>query len=229
MKGSIKHLAIIMDGNRRWAASRGLPAKEGHRAGVETLAEIVRTCAKLNIPYLTVYALSSENLVQRDKKEIIGLFSLIKEGLLTRVPELQKEGVKIEFLGDLTVLPAALKKAINQAYDKLARNSRIQLNIALNYGGRAEIVSATKELIKKKVRPEEVDEENFSHYLFTQGLPDPDLVIRTGGQQRISNFLLWQTAYSEWFFAETLWPDFDETQLNKALADFAARKRNFGR
>lgn len=218
-----------MDGNRRWAAVQGKKPAEGHHAGTDTLAQIVRTTAEAGIHYLTVYALSSENLAQRDKKEILSLFRLIHDGLVTRLAELQKEGVRVDFFGDLTVLPSALQKAIKQAYQKLQRNSRLQLNIALNYGGRAEIISATKKLIQEKTKAEEIDEKTFSSHFFTKGLPDPDLVIRTGGQIRTSNFLLWQTAYSEWYFTETLWPDFDEKELNKALLEFANRKRNFGK
>lgn len=224
---NIKHLAIIMDGNRRWAESRGLQTIEGHRAGVNTLAEITEYAAKAGIEYLTVYTLSTENLKERGPREIGGLFHLINESLTERMPELQKQGVRLEFIGDLDFLPLPLGVTIKKAYTVLSGNSRIQLNICLNYGSRAEMVNAANKLVQENV--EKIDEEAFKKHLYTKDLPDPDLVIRTGGQRRLSNFLLWQAAYSELFFTPTLWPDFTPKELEAVLKEFAERKRNFGR
>ncbi len=225
----VSHVAIIMDGNRRWAAARGLKALDGHRAGTEALAEITKHCAKVGISYLTVYALSTENIAERAKSEIGSLWALVAEGLRDRMGDLQRERIRIEILGDLGPLPIALQRLINHAYRKLKSNDRIQLNIAFNYGARAEIVRAVKEILRQKISIDEINEEFFQKNLYTAGLPDPDLIIRTGGQVRLSNFLLWQAAYSELFFTDTLWPDFSTKELDGILEDFVERKRNFGR
>jgi len=225
----VKHVAIIMDGNRRWAAEKGLEVAQGHREGVETLATITKYCARVGINYLTVYALSTENLVLRNKKEILGLFSLIQEGLQSKLPQLHREGIRIQFFGDLGALPSGLRRAVDQAYQQLQDNKRIQLNIALNYGGRAEMVSVVKQMVSAKIDPKKINEEMFSSHLFSSSLPDPEILIRTGGQKRLSNFLLWQAAYSELFFTDTLWPDFSAQELDSILTEFSARQRNFGR
>ena len=216
-----------MDGNRRWAAARKLKPIEGHRQGVNTLAEITKYAAQAGIKYLTVYTLSTENLKERSVSEIAGLIKLINEGLNDRLPELQKEQVRIEFIGNLDFLPANLRKTIGKAYYVLQGNSRIQLNICLNYGSRAEILNAVNKLIQEKI--EKIDEGSFQNYLYTKDLPDPDLIVRTGGQKRLSNFLLWQGAYSELFFTGTLWPEFSTKELDSILMEFRERKRNFGR
>jgi undecaprenyl diphosphate synthase len=226
---TVKHLAIIMDGNRRWAKARNLDPIEGHREGIETLTKIVKACAKREISFLTVYALSSENYTKRSPIEIGKLLSLMAEGIQKKLPELQKEGARIEILGETSALPSTLLKKINAAYDSLSKNRRIQINIALNYGGRAEILNAIGKLSKTESDLTKVDEEIFERYLYLPGIPDPDLVIRTGGQTRTSNFLVWQTAYSEWYFTSSLWPDFTEVELQKALENFSERKRNFGK
>lgn len=229
MENQVQHLAIVMDGNRRWAREKNLDPIEGHREGINALVKIVRSCANKKIPYLTVYALSSENFSGRNPVEIAQLLHLMAEQMKERLPELQKEGAKIEILGDISVLPTPLQERISDAYNSLSKNSRIQINIALNYGGRAEILNAIRKLGLEKVELNKVNEEIFSRYLYTKNLPDPDLIIRTGGQVRISNFLLWQSAYSEWYFTKTLWPDFNEQELEEALSDFNERKRNFGK
>lgn len=223
-RNEIKHVAIIMDGNRRWAKQRDLEVKAGHKEGVEALERIVKSAVKSGVKYLTVYALSTENLKERQKSEIGDLFSLIKTGFLTKLPILKKEGVRVKFLGDVDTLPLVVKQTLLQAEKRLSDGKRLQLNIALNYGAQAEIIQAVKQLKPN----EKINEESFSKYLYTKDIPDPELLIRTGGQKRLSNFLLWQAAYSELYFTDKLWPDFGEEDFKQALADFAQRKRNFG-
>ena len=219
---TLKHVAIIMDGNRRWAVRHGLKPSEGHRRGVEALEKTVTAAAQMKIKYLTVYALSTENLRSRQKRELSTLFSLIKQMLTERLSSLNKAGVKVEFFGDLGRLPGVVQQAAETAQNTLAKNKGLQLNIALNYGAREEIVQAAQRFSEGK------GEEDFNKLLYTHQIPDPDLIIRTGGEKRLSNFLLWQAAYSELYFTDILWPDFDSEQLKKALLDYSARKRNFG-
>lgn len=221
---TLVHVGIIMDGNRRWARQHGLPVKDGHKEGVEALERVVREAVKNKINYLTVYALSTENLIERDKSEIGDLFSLIKMGFVSKLPILKREGVRVEFLGNIDKLPTTVKKILETAKRTLASGKNLQLNIAINYGSREEILKASLNVIDSKT----VNEETFSQFLYTKNLPDPDLIIRTGGQKRLSNFLLWQAAYSELYFTDTLWPDFDEKDFLEALEDFRLRKRNFG-
>lgn len=224
MQDSIpKHIGIIMDGNRRWAKQKNLAVSEGHRFGVEALEKTVSAAAKIGVKYLTVYALSTENLKERQKTEINDLFSIMKSGFLTKLPKLKKEGVKVNFFGDLKQLPLGVRQILIQAENVLKNGKTIQLNIALNYGARAEILRAAKKFNQKKLT-----EEIFSNYLYTKDIPDPDLIIRTGGMKRLSNFLLWQGAYSELYFSDKLWPDFTEVDFATAIEDFKNRKRNFG-
>ncbi len=225
MKNEIpNHVGIIMDGNRRWAKQKGLPVKSGHKEGVEALERVVKAAAKASIKHLTVYALSTENLKEREKTEISDLFSLIKDGFTTKLPALKREGVRVKFIGDTDRLPLGVKQILSQAEKQLSIGKRLQLNIALNYGSRAEIIQAARQ-----IKPgEKINEEVFSKLLFTKDIPDPDLIIRTGGMMRLSNFLLWQTAYSELYFSKKLWPDFSEKDFLFAITDFKKRKRNFG-
>jgi len=217
------HVAIIMDGNRRWAKAKGLSSREGHRQGVKALEKVVKSSIKEKIKFLTVYALSTENLKEREKTELRDLFFLIKSGFVEKLPLLEKEKVAVNFIGNLARLPFSVQKIAQKTAERLKNNSRLYLNIAIAYGAREEILRAVE-----KAQGKSLSEEEFSKYLYTKNLPDPDLLIRTGGQIRLSNFLLWQSAYSELYFTDTLWPDFDESEFKKALNEFSARKRNFG-
>lgn len=220
-----KHVAIIMDGNGRWAKKRGLPRIEGHRKGAEVVENIVKWSAEYGIKYLTLYTFSTENW-RRPKKEIEFLFSLLVEKLETKVPELIKENVKVRFMGRLKDLPKNLQEKCLEAEKETALNNGLNLIIALNYGGRAEIVDAINRILREKVL--EIDENSFRNYLYLPDVPDPDLIIRTSGEMRLSNFLIWQSAYSELYFTEKLWPDFTKDDFIKALENFSKRERRFG-
>lgn len=221
-----KHIAIIMDGNRRWAKKRNLAGFEGHRRGTETLEKIVEAASKLGIKTVTVYALSTENLHERARSEISAIFGIIKEGFKTRLAMMMKNGVRVEIIGELDGLPKFIKEIIFKTNSFDVQKEKIKLNIAFNYGGKREIVIAIKKIIEEHT---EITEENISQKLLTKGQVDPELVIRTGGKMRLSNFLLWQTAYSELYFTETLWPDFDEKKLKAAIVWYQDQQRNFGR
>lgn len=227
-----RHVAIIMDGNRRWAASRSLPRTEGYRAGVQALRETVEACAELGIRYLTVYAFSTENW-ERPRDEVGFLMDLLSNGLDKELPLLKREGVRLRVIGDRSRLPARVNRKLDEALAEASTDHRLVLCVALNYGGRAEILQAAKRLAadvaRGLVRPDEVDELRFSSYLYTADLPDPDLIIRTGGEHRISNFLLWQAAYAELWITPVFWPDFGRTHLYNAILDFQRRQRRFGR
>ena len=204
-----------MDGNRRWAESRGLKEVEGHRKGMETLVSTVEEAVKLGIKNVTVYALSSENLKERSKGEIKDLLILIKAGYREYLPRLKKEGIGVNFIGNIEKLPRTTKLLIRKVEVALANGKRGKINIALNYGGREEIIRASESLSKRRIT-----EGEFVDSLYTKGIPDPDLLIRTGGRKRLSNFLLWQLSYTELYFTDTLWPDFDKEELKKAIKDF---------
>jgi len=226
-----RHLAIIMDGNGRWARKRGLPRALGHRAGVETLRAAVTTCSNLEIKVLTVYAFSTENW-KRPRSEVDILMNLLTEYLQQEAEELNRNHVQIRAMGHLDELPEAAQLEVERA-GKLTRNNQgLILNLALNYGGRGEILQAVRrisELVKQgKLQPEDVNEELFDRFLYTAGLSDPDLIIRTSGEMRISNYMLWQSAYTEFYVTDVLWPDFNETQLLKALLDYQSRERRYG-
>lgn len=222
-----RHIAVIMDGNGRWARQRGLPRLSGHRAGTEALRRLIEGCADLAIPQLTIYAFSTENW-KRPAHEVRGLMYLLQEVIERQLDDLDKNGVRIRHIGWLDHVPRHLVKAIERAVERTKDNDRLGLNVAFNYGARSEIVRAVRRMVEEGIPPDEIDEARFEAYLETAGLPDPDLVIRTSGEMRLSNFLLWQVAYSEIYCTETLWPDFDRDELLRALSSYAQRDRRFG-
>jgi len=222
-----RHVAIIMDGNGRWAKERGLPRVAGHRAGTDNLRTIIRASAKLGIEYLTLYAFSTENW-SRPKAEVTGLMHILSDVIDRELDELNKEGARLMHIGHLNGLSKALQNKVQQAIDLTKENKRITIVLAFNYGGRDEIICAIRRMLADQVSPEEVDEALVREYLFTCNLPDPDLVIRTSGEKRTSNFLTWQTVYSEWYFPEVYWPDFSEEELHKAVQVYAQRDRRYG-
>jgi undecaprenyl diphosphate synthase len=222
-----QHVAIIMDGNGRWAKERGLPRLAGHRAGADNLRTIIRASAKFGIKYLTLYAFSTENWA-RPKAEITGLMHILADVIDKELRELHEEGARLVHIGHLDGLPKNLQEKVRNAIELTKDNKRITIVIAFNYGGRDEIINAIKNMIRDEVSPEDVDEALVSSYMFTSGLPDPDLVIRTSGELRTSNFLTWQSVYSEWYFPKVYWPDFNEEELRKALEDYSDRERRFG-
>jgi undecaprenyl diphosphate synthase len=221
------HLAIIMDGNGRWAKSRGLPRLAGHRAGTENLRRILRACVELGIKILTIYAFSTENW-ERPRTEVRGLMSIAERVIDRELDELNANGVQIRHVGRLEGISERLQHKIKYALDLTAHNDRLILNVAFNYGGRAEIIDAIRHIIADGVPADQVDEATLSRYLYTGGLPDPDLIVRTSGELRVSNFLLWQGAYAEYYATPTFWPDFDREELIKALEHFGCRERRFG-
>jgi undecaprenyl diphosphate synthase len=226
-----RHIAIIMDGNGRWAKARGLPRIAGHRQGAEAVRRTVRAAGELGVPYLTLFGFSSENW-KRPLEEIDDLMGLLRHYLRGEIAELHKNGVRLRVIGDLSRLAPDIVTLIVNAEALTRDNTGVNLTIALSYGGRAEIVAAFRALAAKSAAgdllPEEIDEAVISRHLFTAGIPDPDLLIRTSGEQRISNFLLWQCAYSELVFTKTLWPDFGPADLEQAIADFGCRERRYG-
>ncbi|MBI2020586.1 di-trans,poly-cis-decaprenylcistransferase [Candidatus Daviesbacteria bacterium] len=224
-----KHIAIIMDGNRRWARVRGLQDIKGHEAGADALEKIVDAASDLGVQTVTVYALSTENIKERAKREVWGLFNLLRKGYQTKLRKMMAEGVRVAILGEARGLPGMIKKIINEIRKTYIKNESIKLNIALNYGGKKELLEAIKELVKQGIDVSKINEEMVEKHLYTNGQLDPELVIRTGGRSRLSNFLLWQTAYSEFYFTKTLWPDFDGGELKKAIKWYQTQKRNFGR
>lgn len=223
-----KHIGIIMDGNGRWATERGLPRIAGHHAGVENVRRILKKSAEYGIKVLTIYAFSTENW-QRPIDEVNGLMRLLGLTIQRELNDLHKNGVRIVHSGRLDEISHHLQTQIRRAIDVTQQNERITLNVAFNYGGRAEILDAVRHALADGVKPADLTEDIFSRYLYTSNLPDPDLIIRTGGEWRLSNFLIWQAAYAEYYTTPTYWPDFDETELDKALAEYARRERRFGR
>ena len=221
------HIGIIMDGNGRWALSRGLPRIAGHRAGTENLRRIIEACIEFGIKYLTIYAFSTENW-GRPTEEVQGLMRIFEDVIDNELQELCDQGVQLRHIGRLDGLKPHFRKKVLQAIERTKGNERLTLNIAFNYGGRDEIVCAIKAMIADGVHPEQVSDALVSQYLFTAGVPDPDLIIRTSGELRSSNFLLWQGAYSEWYFPAAYWPDFDREELLKALEEYNHRERRYG-
>ena len=223
-----RHVAIIMDGNRRWARAHGVAELEGHAAGVETIRTLLKHAVKRGIPILSLYAFSRENWARTDE-EVSGLFALLESAIRDETEELRRQGVRIRLLGRLEELPAATQRSIDGGLTATAQGERLLLNIAFNYAGRTEIVDAVRRIVASGLAPAAIDERAVSDSLYTAGLPDPDLVIRTGGDQRMSNFLVWQSAYAEFYFCPVLWPDFDAESFDAALVDYASRLRRFGR
>lgn len=225
------HIAIIMDGNRRWARERGINTSDGHKAGAETLEKIVRYCNKIGIKFLTVYAFSTENW-KRSKEEVGALMRLLGMYLEKFAKKADTENIKIKVLGDIEVLEDALKKSIKKAIDRTKNNTGLTFNIALNYGGRLEITTAMKKIAKKVkeglLNPEDIDESTIESNLYTAGQPDPDILVRTSGELRTSNFLPWQLVYSEFCFLEKYWPDFDESDIDEVIKIYQKRNRKFG-
>lgn len=219
------HIAIIMDGNRRWAKKRNLPIAAGHKAGAETLQKVIETCIEIGIKYLTVYAFSTENW-KRDPKEVSDLMDLLREYLVKLEKDNQDRNTKICVIGDITKLDSDLQDKIYSIQTKTSKNTGLTINVALNYGGRDEILNAIKKLSVDEIRNLTV--KSFEEKLYTSGSPDPDLIIRTAGEQRLSNFLLWQCAYSEFWYTDVLWPDFSRETLENAIFDFNKRNRKFG-
>lgn len=226
-----EHIAVIMDGNGRWAQKRGLPRIAGHKAGLEAVRRIIENVGKLGVPYLTLYAFSTENW-KRPAEEVAGLMSLLVDALRRETDRLQQNGVCLRFIGARQDLPSDVAAMIEEAQVRTANNDRLTVQIALNYGGRREIVEACRRIVYKAVRsqlkPEDIDEALFADHLYTCDIPDPDLLIRPSGEMRISNFLLWQIAYTELWVTETLWPDFDQQDLLQAVEAYQSRNRRYG-
>jgi undecaprenyl diphosphate synthase len=227
-----QHVAIIMDGNGRWAQERNLSRIEGHRVGAESVRAIVRYCRRLGIPILTLYAFSKENW-QRPNREVSALWRLLARYLKSELDEMLANGIRLNTLGDIDALPSSVSRLLRETTERTAGNRDMLLNLALNYSGRDEIIRAARLLAAAcsagEMSPDDVDEAVFSRYLYTGDMPDPDLLIRTSGEERISNFLLWQIAYTEIYVSPVYWPDFREPQLMEALADYQRRERRFGK
>lgn len=225
---NLKHIAIIMDGNRRWAKEKHLPSAMGHQKGVDSLRSTMRLFDRFGIKYLTVYAFSTENW-NRKKEEVEFLMGLLAKTLLNELDDMHKENVRIRFLGDLTKLSKNLVDIVKNAENKTKDNTGVNLNIAFNYGSRDEITNALKAIVQVGLKSEDITEDTISNHLYTKDIPDPDLLIRTGGEKRISNYLLWQLAYSEIYVTDAYWPEFDENELSKAIVEFEHRNRRFGK
>ncbi len=221
------HVGIIMDGNGRWAQARGLPRLAGHRAGMENLRRVLRAAVEFGIPILTIYAFSTENW-GRPRAEVRGLLSLLERVLDRELPDMHREGVQLRHIGREERIPPALLGKVHDAIELTKNNQRLILNVAFNYGGRAELVDAVRQIITDGVPAELVDEALISDYLHTKGLPDPDLIIRTSGEMRVSNFLVWQGVYAEYYATPIPWPDFDADELFKALVSYSERERRMG-
>lgn len=223
-----QHVAMIMDGNGRWAIQRGLPRLAGHKAGTENLRRVIRASVEFGVKYLTIYAFSTENW-GRPPEEVKGLMYILEDVIDRELNELNKEGVQLRHIGRLERLAPSLQEKVLDAIEATKNNDRLVLNVAFNYGGRDEIVLAIQKMMKDGIAPEQVTDELVSQYLFTAGVPDPDLIIRTSGELRISNFMIWQAAYAEWYITPTFWPDFDREEYYRALEAFAHRDRRYGK
>jgi undecaprenyl diphosphate synthase len=221
------HVAIIMDGNGRWARERGLPRLAGHRAGTENLRRVIEACAEFGIKYLTIYAFSTENW-GRPEPEVSGLMQLFEDVFDRELAELHRQGARLLHIGRLEGIKESLRRKVVDAIELTKDNDRVTLCVAFNYGGRDEIIHAIQEIVEEGHKPEQIDAELVSRHLYTAGVPDPDLVVRTSGEQRISNFLLWQAAYAEWVFPMIYWPDFGRQELLDAIREYAQRERRFG-
>ena len=222
-----QHVAVIMDGNGRWAQARGLPRLAGHRAGTENTRRIIEACVEFGVPMLTLYAFSTENWY-RPADEVNGLLDILAEVIDRELMELHENGVQLHHIGDPAGLPAVLRAKVERAVELTQQNSRLTVNVAFNYGGRAEILQAVRRMLADGIAPEAVTEDLFASYLNTAGMPDPDLIIRTAGEMRLSNFLLWQIAYAEIWVTDTLWPDFRRRDLLEAVLAYQKRDRRYG-
>ena len=227
-ESEIKHIAIIMDGNRRWAKEHNLPSAAGHKKGVTSLRNVVRACDEFGVKYLTVYAFSTENW-KRSKEEVDFLMDLVAVTLKNELDDMNKENVKISFIGDRLKLSDKLQKVTSNAQEKTKNNTGVNLQIALNYGSRDEIVNAVKSIICDNYKSEDITADVISKHLYTKDIPDPDILIRTGGEKRISNYLLWQIAYSEVIVVDEYWPEFDRCSLLKCIEEFNRRQRRYGK
>ncbi|MBR6098595.1 isoprenyl transferase [bacterium] len=229
---NLQHIAIIMDGNRRWAKQKGLPSAFGHKKGVDALKAIMRACDDFGIKYLTVYAFSTENW-NRKQEEVDFLMDLLGQTIKNELQEMHENGVVINFIGDLTKLNPKLQEILANAVEVTKNNTGVHLQIAFNYGARDELVHAVKNIVKQaqtnELKIDDINEDIISKSLYTSSIPDPDLLIRTGGEMRVSNYLLWQIAYSEFFVTKTLWPDFDKSALADAVKEFHSRQRRYGK
>lgn len=223
-----RHVAIIMDGNGRWATRQGKTRTEGHQAGTENVRRVIEEFVRSGVEYLTLFAFSTENW-GRPSDEVSALISILQDAIAREVDNLNAQGVRIRHLGSLERLNTDLRDAIERSIELTRKNTRLTLSVAFNYGGRAEILNAVKRMISENVKADEVDDKLFSDYLYTSSLPDPDLIIRTGGEMRLSNFLIWQAAYAEYYATDVCWPDFDSLEIQKALEVFGQRRRRFGR
>lgn len=221
------HIAIIMDGNGRWARKRGMPRYFGHRKGIETVRKIVRACNELGVRYLTLFTFSTENW-RRPKREVNELMRLLTRVPQQEAPELKKNNIRVKLIGRIDDLPKAPKASLLRLVNETAQNTGLTMVMAINYGGRYEIIDGVAKIIEGCKRLERFDEDEFRNFLYDPELPDPDLLIRTGGEKRISNFLLYQLAYTELYFTDTLWPDFDKAELIKAIEEYSKRRRRFG-
>lgn len=221
------HLAVIMDGNGRWAKARNLPRLAGHRAGVENLRRILRACTEFGIKILTIYAFSTENW-GRPEAEVRGLMNILESVIDRELNQLHANGVQLRHIGELSGLSPVLQQKVRRAIELTRHNDQLILNIAFNYGGRQELIQAFRRIVKDGIPPEEIDETLIDYYLYTAGQPDPDLIVRTAGEMRLSNFLLWQCSYAEYYSTPVYWPDFDREELLKAITNYAQRERRFG-
>ena len=226
-----KHIAIIMDGNRRWAKQKNLDIKQGHKKGAETLETILRYCNEIGIQYLTVYAFSTENW-KRNQEEVGAIMLLLQSYIQEFTKRISSENIRVRFLGDIIKLPEGIQKGIQNSIERTKENTGLTFNIAFNYGGRDELIRATKMIAESvkdnQISIEDINEQLISNYLYTKGEPDPDLLIRTSGEMRTSNFLPWQLVYSEFYFTNVLWPDFTPAELDKAIEEYNKRNRKFG-
>ena len=222
-----RHVAIIMDGNGRWATQRGLPRLAGHKVGIEQIQRVLQYLADNHVTFVTLYAFSTENW-NRPLTEVRGILNLMEEALVKQTPQLHKKNVKVIHLGKVDKLEESMKIALQNAQDLTKFNTGITLNVAFDYGGRDEILEAVRSLIRAQIQPDQIDETLFSSHMYTHPSPDPDLVIRTGGELRVSNFLLWQSAYSEYYHTPTFWPDLNDSELELALKSYQSRDRRFG-
>lgn len=223
-----KHIGFIMDGNRRWARSKGLPTLEGHRIGFNRLKDLVENCIERGVGHVTVFAFSTENW-DRKKSEVKYLMDLFREMLDKTARDLHKKDVRIIVAGRIEDFASDIQLKMNQVVEKTKNNKKLTLNLCLSYGGRAEIVDAVKKIISKKIDPSKLTEEKFSEYIYEAGQPDPEIIVRTSGEKRLSGFMLWQSAYSEFYFTDKCWPDFDLEELDKVILEYNSRERRYGK